>query len=333
MIIKKGDYEIIEDIREEEFEQTDTPEYTGGDDFGATTSSDIKGKQIKGTAQELKTSKSAKTVLGKRKIDWKQVANSTIPNSTIMSQIKKQRILKTVNDTSIINWQKELKKYIDSISYKTRTSYPNKRTMYSEPKGGELYTLKRRKTTAQKGYKTFVAVLDTSSSISHDQARTFLIEVVNLIKVQDIKFFVIIWCSDTIDHWQVLPTFRLKGAKLEAAISEGIEKWPTTGGNANGFLPPFELLQTPKRYRSKTSTPEKVLRELRLQQGGDSIIPSVLVYLTDTKAAMPSLDSYNIKSYADKVIWFAVVDSPDKVPFGRILHVPVRALKEKKTKK
>jgi predicted metal-dependent peptidase len=177
----------------------------------------------------------------------------------------------------------ELKKFFDSTFNKQDWVLPNKRFV---ARGEYLYG---RKNIGSDTLKTVVAVVDTSISISEPQSRTFVTEVMHLVKMFDTDTTYVIYCSDDIDGIDIVK----KGQKPD------FTKWATTGGNNKGFIPPFEWVEKNK------------------------IKPSLFVYLTDTGGEMPNPDKYGISKYKNKVIWFLcgsrIYNEP---PFGKIIWAP-----------
>jgi hypothetical protein len=103
----------------------------------------------------------------------------------------------------------------------------------------------------------------------------------------------IIYCSDAIDNVDIIK----KGGQPDFGL------WATTGGNAKGFIPPFQHVEENK------------------------INPSVFIYLTDTGGEMPDPKKYGISKYAKKVFWFVCSPTMYNPPsFGKILFAPVSAI-------
>lgn len=153
--------------------------------------------------------------------------------------------------------------------------------------------------------RTLVLPVDTSGSISKDQIGTFLGEVFSLSTKFEIDVVYIVYCSDSIDSIDVVP----KGKKPDLSMIR------STGGNREGFFPPFRFIQEPKKYQGKANLtlPKK-------------IVPSAVIYFTDTFAEYPTRNDFGIAKYSNKVFWFICL-SKDKTfnqpPFGRYIHMPI----------
>ena len=79
----------------------------------------------------------------------------------------------------------------------------------------------------------------------------------------------------------------------------------STGGNREGFVPPFKWC-----YENR-------------------IKPSIFIYLTDTGGLMPDKETFGINKFMNKVIWFIcsaqVYNTP---PFGKCIFMPVGSIKK-----
>lgn len=287
MIVRKGEYLIIDDTTKDKPEEIKPPEYDEKADVGATTTTDIKGEQVKSKPQKWTDNKPS--ITAKKGPDWKSALNRIISGGGISDKAK--RLLRDLTyQTPLVDWKSKLKKFFDKSLTGIKTTFPKRRFV---SKGIYLYGTRKEGIST---LKTIVAAVDTSGSISHDQGKTFLIEVANLVQQFKADRFIIIYCSDDIHN----PVIELKkGQKPDLSL------WPTTGGNAKGFLPPFEWLDKRK------------------------IIPSVFIYLTDTGGSMPTKNQFNINKYDKKVFWF--VCSPtmyNKPTFGEVIFVPIAAIKK-----
>ena len=286
MIIKKGDYSIIEDNLKDEPEEIVLPEYKEGDVKNVRTTTDIRGEQIK--AKPEAWDKRQKTVTAKKGIDWKSAVTRVLSGSKLSDKAKKL-IRDLTYQKPLIDWKFKLKKFFDKCFTGLETVYPKKRLISS---GVYMYGKRR---TGVETLKTIVAAIDTSSSISHDQGKTFLIEVANLVETFKADKFIIIYCSNSID----------KVIELRKKEKPDLTEWPSTGGNHHGFLPPFEWLDKRK------------------------IIPSVMIYLTDTGGTMPTKNQFNISKYDKKVFWFICSPTMYNPPtFGEVIFLPIAGLKK-----
>ena len=147
--------------------------------------------------------------------------------------------------------------------------------------------------------------MDTSGSISKDQIGSFLTEVFSLATKFDIDTTYIVYTSDSIDSIDVVP----KGKKPDLSMIR------STGGNREGFFPPFRFIKEPKKYQGKANAPLP-----------KSITPSAVIYFTDTFAEYPTKNDFGIGKYANRVFWFICLSKDqnfNKPPFGKYIHVPI----------
>ena len=304
MFVKKGEYAVIAQsqdisggdadkagkgggfaISKKTIQMEDIP-LVGQEKPGTKTTSDLGGKQIKTKVSEYTGNK--KSRIHKGKIDWDSAATRALgrASSSVSSKIK--RLIDTLSSTKpLVNWKMELKKFFDSAFNKQDWVLPNKRFV---SRGQYLYG---RKNIGSDTLKTIVAAVDTSSSISEEQSRTFVTEVMHLVKMFDADTTYIIYCSDAIDNVDTIK----KGGQPNFGL------WATTRGNAKGFIPPFQWLEE------------------------RNIKPSALIYLTDTGGEMPDPKKYGIPKYVKKVLWFICSPKMYNPPsFGKILFAPVSAI-------
>jgi predicted metal-dependent peptidase len=249
------------------------------------------GRRVITRVSEYKGKKPPK--ISSRKIDWDSAVNSALSNNGSSLSERAKKMIKNLEDSkSLVDWKSELGKFFDSVFDKREWSLPSRRHIAG---GRYLYGLKK-KDPSQK-LKTIVAAIDTSASISQEQGKTFLIEVMYLCKKFNADQVLIIYCSDNIDNKE----FVKKGNNPDFTL------WKSTGGNRDGFTPPFQLVE-----------------EFKIE-------PTVFIYLTDTEADMPDPNKHGINRYKDRVIWF--VCSPEVYrtpPFGKVLFAPVSAIKPTK---
>ena len=245
------------------------------------------GRKIRTKAKEYKGTK--KTITHKKKLDWDALANSALSrNSGSLSDEAKRRLKQFKGTEPLVNWKKELKKFFDNSFKADEWVMPNKRFLSS---GNVLYG---RKSVGDDTLKTIVAAVDTSGSISNEQAKAFVNEIMYLCKTFDADKTVIIYCSDDIDGVDIIK----KGGKPD------FTKLRSTGGNAKGFIPPFQYVEK------------------------NNINPSLFIYLTDTGGEMPDSSMYGIKKYVKKVMWFICSPKMYNPPsFGKILFAPVGSIR------
>jgi predicted metal-dependent peptidase len=217
---------------------------------------------------------------------WENATRAAMSSAGASLSEKGRRLLIDLRTTKPkIDWKKELKKFMDSALNKWEETLPNRRFLGS---GDILYGRKR---AGKDTLRTLVLPVDTSGSISKEQIKTFISEVLYLSTKMDIDTTYIIYCSDDIDAIDIVK----KGGKPDFG------KIASTGGNAKGFIPPFAWIQKQK------------------------INPSVLIYLTDSFAQYPDKSSYGINNYVKRVFWFICEKGKNfnVPPFGKYIHVPM----------
>ena len=244
-----------------------------------------------------KTGKSTKTYRSKKALGkggnktriadfWNKAMASAMSSSSNKLSEKARQLLKEMGSNKPkVNWKRELKKFLDQAMNQFDIVLPNRRFLGS---GDVLYGRKR---VGQDTLKTLVLPVDTSGSISKAQIKVFFEEVWSLSTKLDIDKTIIIYCSDDIDSVDVVK----KGQKPD------LSKWASTGGNAKGFDPPFAYIEKNK------------------------IVPSAVIYLTDSFASYPSASKYGIDKYKKRVFWFICNSTTnfDKPPFGKYIHIPM----------
>ena len=198
-----------------------------------------------------------------------------------------------------VDWKKELKKFMDNTMTKFDDVLPNKRFLGS---GDVLYGTEL---AGKDTLKSLVLPVDTSGSISNDQIAAFLNEVFSLTTKYDVDTVYIVYTSDSIDSIDVVK----KGKKPDLGMIQ------STGGNREGFFPPFRFIKDPKKYQGKANGPLP-----------KSISPSAVIYFTDTFAEYPTKNDFGIGKYANRVFWFICLNKDqhfNRPPFGRYIHVPI----------
>ena len=290
MLIKKGNYSIIEE-EEDQNPIKEIPQFDGDNKPGDGTYRDpTKGEDITTKAKEVKTDAPSKIVSNSGKTpDWNSLSGRSLSrNLGTLSDAAKKIIRDLKTKESVVDWKRELKKFFDNTFKSYEWILPNKRFLAA---GKMLYG---RKEIGDNTLKTIVAAVDTSSSISQAQVKLFVNEIMYLTKEYSGDQTIIIYCSDDIDNIDIVK----KGG------SPDFTKIKSTGGNAKGFIPPFQWVE---KYKIK---------------------PSIFIYLTDTGGEMPDGDKYGIKKYINKVIWFICsTELYNKPPFGKILMAPPAAIK------
>lgn len=242
-------------------------------------------------AKEVKANKPSKIFKGDLKTpNWADISNQALSRSKLSDKAK--RLVKALKTTEpLVDWKKELKKFFDNTFKASEWVLPNKRFLA----GGDM--LYGRKETGEDTLKTIVAAVDTSSSISKEQIKAFVNEIMYLCKTFNADKTIIIYCSDNIDNIDIVK----KGGQPD------LNKIASTGGNDLGFIPPFQWVEKNK------------------------IKPSIFIYLTDTGGEMPDPYKYGISKYRKKVMWFICSPYMYNTPsFGKILFAPVGSIRPKK---
>ena len=276
-------------------EMDDIPE-VGDEVEGLRVTRNAKGElETTGKATDITNKKGkSKTYNGKKlksRKDWDNLkAKALSENGDSVNKRVKELLNRAIGKIPMIDWKKELRKFFDNAFNSMESVIPNRRLL-----GSDIITYGQRR-VGDNTLRVIVAAVDTSGSISRDQIKIFLNEVMYLCKTFEADKIYIIYCSDDIDSVDVVK----KGGTPD------LSKIASTGGNSKGFIPPFEYVERNK------------------------IKPSVFIYLTDTGGDMPKEKDYGIKKYSKKVVWF--ICSPtvyNHPPFGKIMYAPVRGIKLK----
>lgn len=313
MLIKDGDYSVISDNKDKDKEgnpeNPNSPSKPGDPDFGDSPEKMDDIPQVGQEAPVVKTfrdfdtpgystqkanvvkaHKPSKIFKGDLKTpNWADISNQALSRSKLSDKAK--RLIRTLKTSEpLVDWKKELKKFFDNTFKSTEWVLPNKRFL----SGGDM--IYGRKETGEDTLKTIVAAVDTSGSISKEQVKAFVNEIMYLCKTFDADKTIIIYCSDDIDNVDIVK----KGGQPD------LTKIASTGGNAKGFIPPFQWVEKNK------------------------IKPSIFIYLTDTGGEMPDPYKYGISKYRKKVLWFICSPEMYNPPsFGKILFAPVGSIRPK----
>ena len=231
---------------------------------------------------------------------WENALRSALASGAAGLSEKAKSLLRDLKSSKPkVDWKKELKKFMDHALSGWEDVLPNRRFIGG---GDVLYGLQQ---AGKDTLKTLVLPVDTSGSISNDQIGAFLGEVFSLTTKFDIDIVYIVYCSDSIDSIDVVP----KGKKPDLSMIR------STGGNREGFFPPFRFIQDPKKYQGKANATLP-----------KSINPSAVIYFTDTFAEYPTKNDFGIAKYANRVFWFICLSKDqnfNKPPFGKYIHVPI----------
>lgn len=231
---------------------------------------------------------------------WESALRSALSSAGSSLSDKARRLLAELRSSKPkVDWKKELKKFMDQAMTKFEDVLPNRRFLGS---GDVLYGTEL---AGKDSLKTLILPVDTSGSISKDQIGAFLTEVFSLATKFDIDVTYIVYTSDSIDSIDVVP----KGKKPDLGMIR------STGGNREGFFPPFRFIKEPKKYQGKANG---VLPK--------AIVPSAVIYFTDTFAEYPSKNEFGISKYVNRIFWFICLNKDqnfNQPPFGRYIHVPI----------
>jgi hypothetical protein len=188
----------------------------------------------------------------------------------------------------VIDWRAELDKFIDQAISKSKYTLPVRRFLGA---GKAQYGYKKYK----EDFQNIVIAIDTSGSIIDPLLKQFISEVIKITEIYKPDETTIIYCSDNIDN---IDTF---GVGEEPDLN----KIASTGGNYEGFHPPFKWVQKNMIDEGKT--------------------PSVFIYFTDGYADFPPPEYYDIENYSDRCIWVLISFNdepfPRPVPFGERIDI------------
>lgn len=193
----------------------------------------------------------------------------------------------------IIDWREELeeffKKLIPSRVYVDITRRSLARGEYLD--GHERNTKKGK-------LDEVVIAIDNSGSISKDEIKIFVIEVLQIMEIVDIEWITILYVDTEIHENEDVDQF--KGNE-----SPDFNKIHAGGGT--DFRPPFDWIEK------------------------EGIIPDVFIYFTDGHASPVSEDYKGISKYSDRVFW--LYSTPEKdlrsiSKFGTNIWINVEDFKE-----
>lgn len=279
-------------------EKTQVPDFVGDRSEKKTASriSDIKddtirvdGDKVKDSGKRLKKakSKSGRTInkITKKKRNFdklqksikSQVGSSDSPIRKHLSNTANRVLKKLFFKQTIIDWRDILQEFFTQALYNYDENFPNRTHAHS---GTYLYY---DDVTGLDAIENVVIAVDTSTSITTEQTKIFLNEVMGMPDVVDIENMTIIYTSD-----EAHTDDRFSPASGE---KPDLTKVVSSGGNINGFHPTFE----------------------KIEEFG--IHPDVLVYMTDGFAEYPDVKEFGISNYVDNIIWFVVrhISTPDDI--------------------
>jgi predicted metal-dependent peptidase len=219
--------------------------------------------------------------------EWEDIARVATMGGSANVPASIRRALKKIKE-SVIDWKAELDKFIDEAISKSKYTLPARRFLGS---GKAQYGYKRYK----EDFQTIVIAIDTSGSIIDPILKQFISETIKISEIYKPEETIIIYCSDNIDNIDVVP----RGEQPD------LNKIASTGGNYEGFHPPFKWVQDNLLDKGKK--------------------PSVFIYFTDGYADFPPADYYDVESYVDRCIWvllsFNNEPFPKPIPFGERIDI------------
>ena len=187
-----------------------------------------------------------------------------------------------------INWTRELKRMINSLSSKTDYSVPNRRFLST----GVQWGVKKR----NESFESLVVIADTSGSVSEEELTQFVTEAMGVIEEFSPKETYLIWCDSTVYE--------------PVEIIKSGQAWnykKAYGGGGTSFIPPVAWIE------------ENIIKK------GKKLGP--VLFFTDgypnsgPNGGWPKSEEYSIKKYVNKFFWIIIgKGSPAadvKVPFGR----------------
>lgn len=242
---------------------------------------------------------------------WKTALASAASSSSGGLSDKARKLLATIEETKPrVNWKKELREFMDQTLGAMEPSPYSRRFIGT---GGYFYT---DKPAGEDTLRTLVLPVDTSGSISNEQIKEFIKEVWHITKIFEVSTLYIVYTSDTIDAIDIVDNTD-KNEKPDYSLIR------STGGNREGFIPPFKFIQNPMEYKGKV--PKQ--KQSKLPK---TIDPSVVIYFTDTHAKYPNINDFGIKNYANRVFWFICVPEGSQIEeppkgLGKKLFVPINS--------
>jgi predicted metal-dependent peptidase len=202
-------------------------------------------------------------------------------------------MLNMIKEDPNFDWKKILKRKIKNITQKPRFKAYKKRHL-----GVKRYVPGYERDNTRNQIKELVIAIDNSGSISVEQIKLFINEVLYLLDNFTIKNVTILYVDDEI-HPELIDRFKGNEKPDYSKIKSG-------GGT--DFHPPFKWCKENK------------------------IKPDLFIYFTDSYADYPSKTFANIGSYDKKIIWAIVnnenyLSESSKPPYGESFHVNIRDFK------
>lgn len=292
MLVRKGGYAVIQDSPGGESSKP-----TGGPGGGPqTTLSDVAaGRQVGARGATPRAARGGADKIPPP-IDWKgALASGAGLMGRHMTENGRRILAELTKKPALIDWKKYIRKFVDRVMSRDEPVMPKRRFV-----GSGIYLSGHRR-VGKEGFRTAVLACDTSTSISQDQTKTFLIEAMAISESFFIDRLIILYCSDQVDN--------VDDVDLRRKQRPDFTKWRSTGGNRGGFSHPFDWLEREK------------------------IVPSFLIYFTDGIAEFPGLNPHT-RRYKDRVLWF-ILKRHDLAggdygfgdpKFGRVFDIPMQSM-------
>lgn len=270
--------------------KSNIPDNIIGDDIYKPGSFDDKGKTVQEGNEEIKDITNSKDIERKFK---EIVSNAKNKHAGGSGSKSLDRWFKKLANP-IVDWKKKLLKFIDNVFQPNEPDfgYFNKRYIGRKD---PLY-LPGLKYPPDKGFGSVILAFDTSGSVNDELLSKFLGEIFNILKIKKIETVYIIWCDHEIKgNVEKINTSDLSGdmTSKSAFVSRFLNKVSPKGGGGTDLRPPFKWV-------------EKFLIN-------KNIIPSFMVYFTDSFGTAPNPRDYSIPQYMDRVLWviYDTVEAPN----------------------
>ena len=261
----------------------------GSGEGGGTPQGDIRKP---GSLTKGKTIYEGNPELGEAKTEaelekaWKDIRNNSAVKNAGSGSSSLDRWLRKANKPKI-NWRAELRKFVAQVYDELDYAYSNKRFIWQD------IHLPGPKQADKSTYENVVIAIDTSGSIGEETLAKFGAELLKLFKTYNIQKCNIIWCDSKICNVQTFET---------ADKSFDLKKLKPCGGGGTSFVPPFEWIQKNILKRGK--------------------VPAFMIYFTDAYGDAPAPSLYNIRQYANRVLWVITEnDSAPHIKFGKKLYI------------
>ena len=272
------------------------PEPIGGDDgdgeggteggTGGGPGGDTDGDGISGSKPKLVTKKPTTEAeleeFWKRKLEEAKDRHAGDIPGELLRAIEKLLGVK-------VDWKKELRKMITSLSKKTDYFLPNKRFLSTSVQWGS----KKRK----EDFETLVVIADTSGSVSQKELTQFVTEALSIMESFKPKETYLIWCDSTVYE----PVDIIKPGQ-----SWSYKHAP--GGGGTSFIPPVAWIENNIINKGKKLGPVLFFTDGYPNSGPNG--------------GWPKETEYSIKKYVNKFFWIILGPGgvPAKnvtVPFGK----------------